>query len=42
LRRRARVPLEALVIETARAERIRDRIRHAAGQVGRPLLDAAE
>jgi hypothetical protein len=42
LRRRARVPFEALVTETARAERIRDRIRHAACQVGRPLLDAAE
>ena len=42
LRQRVRLPLEALAIETARAERIRDRIRRAAGQAGTPLLDAAE
>lgn len=41
-RQRVRLPLEALAIETARAERIRDRIRRAAGQAGTPLLDAAE
>jgi hypothetical protein len=42
LRQRVRVPLEALAIEMARARRIRDRIRRAAGQVDTPLLDAAE
>ncbi|MGC1411867.1 MAG: glycosyltransferase family A protein [Acetobacteraceae bacterium] len=42
LHQRVRVPLEALAIETARAGRIRDRIRHAASQAGTPLLDAAE
>jgi hypothetical protein len=42
MRQRARVPLEALAIETARAGRIRDRIRRAASQAGTPLLDAAK
>jgi AraC-like DNA-binding protein len=42
LRQRQRVPLEALAIETARAECIRDRVRDAADQAGMPLLDAAE
>jgi hypothetical protein len=42
LRVSVRVKLEALVAETARAERIRDRVRRAGDRAGTPLAVAAE